>query len=330
MRHEGVVLHGTCAATPPAQTPPGPRVMTASSYAPPSAVNHVFTVDVEEYFQVNAFDGVIARSDWDAQRSRVAFGVDHLLDLLARHGVTGTFFVLGWIADRQPAVVRRIADAGHEVASHGWSHRRVTTLTRQGLHAELRDSKRLLEDVSGQQVLGFRAPSFSITPGFEWAFDLLLEEGYRYDSSLFAVRRPGYGYPGVSEYPHAIERPAGSIFELPLATVTWCGLRLPAAGGGYFRHFPYAFTRRAFRELTRRGIPGTFYIHPWELDPDQPRLRVPAATRMRHYGGLRHTSLRLSRLLSQFRFTSASRLLESMVSGPGEEPVARLPGTVPA
>ena len=302
------------------------------TYIAPAAVEHCFTVDVEEYFQVSAFDDVIARSDWDAQASRISIGVDHLLDLLARHGVTGTFFVLGWIADRRPAVVRRIVAAGHEIASHGWSHRRVTSLTPSELRSELRDSKRLLEDLSGQPVLGFRAPSFSITPGLEWAFDVLLEEGYRYDSSLFSVRRPGYGYPGVKEYPHAIVRTAGPLFELPLATMTWSGLRLPAAGGGYFRHFPYAFTERAFQQLTTRRIPGTFYIHPWELDPEQPRLRVSPTTRMRHYGGLRHTSLRLEQLLSQFRFTSASGLLRGMMPTHTEVqlPVARLPNTVPA
>lgn len=278
---------------------------------PPLQVEHLFTVDVEEYFQVSAFDHAVSRDDWGTLPSRVGTNIDLLLDLLARHAAAGTFFVLGWLAERHPRVVRKIADAGHEVASHGWSHRRVTALTPGEFRSEVRASKRVLEDVSGRPVVGFRAPNFSIVPGREWAFDVLLEEGYHYDSSLFPVRRPGYGYPQAPPRPHYLARPAGRILEFPLATVTWRWMRLPAAGGAYFRHFPYALTRHAFHQNSMSGDTGTFYIHSWEIDQDQPRISVPWITKLRHYRGLGLTQSRLDRLLSEFRFTSVERLLAS-------------------
>jgi polysaccharide deacetylase family protein (PEP-CTERM system associated) len=273
-----------------------------------SSVEHLFTVDVEEYFHVSAFDGAVARAAWCDLPSRVARNVDLLLDLLARHETSATFFVLGWIAERHPEVVRRIADCGHEIASHGWWHRRVMTLAPAEFRADVRSARAILEEVSGQRVTGYRAPSFSIVPGTEWAFDILLEEGYEYDSSLFPIRRPDYGYPAAAPCPHAIRRASGSLLELPLATVAWGGVRLPAAGGGYLRHFPYALTRQAFRQHDRRGEAGTFYIHPWEVDAEQPRVAAPWWTRVRHYRGLHETLPRLERLLSEFRFTSVARM----------------------
>ena len=243
--------------------------------------------------------------------SRVAGNVGCLLDLLARHNTVGTFFILGWIGERYPDVVRAIASAGHEVASHGWWHRRVTALTPEEFRSEVRSSKAALEDVVGKPVLGFRAPNFSIVPGKEWAFDVLLEEGYRYDSSLFPVRRPGYGYPNATPHPHCIRRPGGELLEFPLATAMWKGLRMPAAGGGYFRQLPYALTRAAFRQHGVQGIPGTFYIHTWEYDAEQPRLPVPWLTKLRHYRGLSVTLSRPDQLLSEFRFTSVARRLSA-------------------
>lgn len=281
------------------------RRMTETS----PAIPHIFTVDVEEYFQVGVFDGIVSRTQWDGMPSRVEASVETLLDLLARRGAVGTFFTLGWIADRRPQVVRRIAEAGHEIASHGWWHRRVNTLTVDEFRQDVRESKAILEDVAGSSVVGYRAPNFSITPGHEWAFDVLIEEGYRYDSSLFPIRRPGYGYPEAPPLPYLIYRPTGTLCELPLATTLLGGVRVPAAGGAYFRYFPYALTRRAFREHTEGGIPGLFYIHPWELDPNQPRLRAPLISRMRHYHGLQRTLPRLELLLEDFRFTSAARRL---------------------
>lgn len=269
-------------------------------------LRHHFTVDVEEYFQVSAFEAHVPRADWDHLPRRLAESVRRLLELLARAEVRGTFFVLGWIARRQPEVVREIAHAGHEIASHGWDHRRVTEQSAADFRDSVRRSRRELEDLTGDHVVGFRAPSFSIVPGYEWALDVLAEEGYRYDSSLFPVRRPGgkYGYPGGGRDPHWLVRPPGPLAELPPATLDVWGMRLPAGGGAYFRLFPYGLVQAALRDCERRGVPGTFYIHPWELDVGQPRFPVPWATRIRHYGGLGRTDGRLDRLLREFRFTT--------------------------
>lgn len=272
---------------------------------------HFFSVDVEEYFQANAFDTVASRDQWDAYPSRVVASTRLILELLERHHTTATFFCLGWVARRYPSLITSIAERGHEVASHGWWHRRVTTLTPGEFREDVRSSKRLLEDQTGRAVLGYRAPSFSIVPGREWALDILIEEGYAYDSSLFPIRRPGYGYPSGGTSPHIVVRPTGTLVEFPPATLTVAGVRVPAGGGGYFRQFPYAVTRRALREHVLRGETATFYIHPWELDPEQPRLSVSALTRFRHYRGLTETAPRLERLLGEFRFTSARSLLES-------------------
>lgn len=274
-------------------------------------VGHIFTVDVEEYFQVGAFERLVSREDWPSYPSRIERPIDELLGLLAKHGATGTFFTLGWIAERNPRIVRLVHDAGHEVASHGYWHRRVDTLTAREFRDDVRRSKDVIESICGVPVHGFRAPNFSLKPGGEWAFDVLIEEGYRYDSSLFPIRRPGYGYPNAPTVPHLIHRSVGSICELPLATTRWYGgVRVPAAGGAYLRHLPYSIIHRAFREHGESGIPATFYIHPWELDPGQPRMPVPLLTRIRHYGGLARTLPRLNRLLEEFRFTSAAQCLE--------------------
>jgi len=270
---------------------------------------HLFSVDVEEHFQVSAFDRVLPRSAWDSQPSRVERNTDLLLDLLARHGATATFFTLGWVADRCPQLVRRIVEAGHEIGSHTWWHRRISSLTPDQFREEIRSSKRVLEDAGGAAVHGFRAPSFSVRPGMEWVFDVLLEEGYRYDSSLFPIRRPDYGYPPAPPRPHQIQRQAGTMLELPLATTEWLGLRIPAAGGGYLRHLPPALMDRALREHEMRGIPAMLYIHPWEVDPEQPRLPVGFVTRFRHYRGLERTATRLERLLAAHRFVSVERWL---------------------
>jgi polysaccharide deacetylase family protein (PEP-CTERM system associated) len=267
-------------------------------------VKHFFTVDVEEYFQVNAFEDVVSRDSWPSFPSRVAQNVDRVLEYMDRFGVTGTFFTLGWVAKRHPRVVHRIAAAGHEIASHGWWHRKVTTMSIAEFRHDVRLARDVLQDITGQSVVGYRAPSFSIVPGREWAFDVLIEEGYLYDSSVFPVHRTDYGYATAPPIAHVIERPAGRLYEFPLATMLWNGVRIPAAGGGYFRHFPYNIIRRAFREHTDEGLPAVFYIHPWELDPEQPRLPVSLLTKMRHYGGLRATGERLERLLGEFQFTS--------------------------
>lgn len=274
---------------------------------------HFFTVDVEDYFQVGAFERLIPRSAWDAQPSRVERNVDALLQMLADAGNTkGTFFTLGWIADRYPDMVRRIARGGHEVASHGATHRRVNHMTPSEFREEIRSSKAVLEHLSGTTVHGFRAPNFSILPGFEWAFEVLLEEGYEYDSSRFPIRRPGYGSPNSPLYAHTVRCHAGNLMELPLTTLDFMGVRIPAAGGAYLRHFPYALVRNAFRERQRAGIPGVFYVHPWEIDPGQPRVAAPMLTRVRHYTGLAKTQPRMERLIREFRFSAIADSLPEL------------------
>ena len=265
---------------------------------------HFFTVDVEEYYQVSALEPYVPRGAWSAQESRVELGTDRLLQLMEAHDVRGTFFTLGLVAERHPALVRRVVSAGHEVASHGWDHRRVTDQAPGLFRTSVRRTKQLLEDLTGEPVTGYRAPSYSIVGGREWALDILLEEGYRYDSSLFPVRRWGSGYPAGGRDPHWLDRPAGRLLEFPPATLRRLGWNLPAGGGAYFRLLPYGLVRGALRDAGRRGVPATFYIHPWEVDPDQPRFAVPPLTRVRHYGGLARTASRLVRLLSEFRFGS--------------------------
>ena len=265
---------------------------------------HLFTIDVEEYFQVSALEPVVDRAAWESLPSRVQAPTRRLLEMLESTGSRSTCFVLGWIAERHPDLVGAIAAAGHEVASHGQDHRRVTHQTPEQFRESVRRSKRVLEDVIGSPVLGFRAPSFSIVPGLEWALEILVEEGYHYDSSLFPIRRNGYGYPGTTRGVHRLQTPAGPLVEVPPATIRLGGATLPAAGGGYFRLFPYDLVRAGLRDAARRGEPGTFYIHPWEIDPDQPRLQVPLTTRVRHYTGLARTEARLGRLMREFRFGS--------------------------
>jgi polysaccharide deacetylase family protein (PEP-CTERM system associated) len=270
---------------------------------------HHFTVDVEEYFQVSALSAVAPPESWDRHPSRVRESTLALADLLEEAGARATMFVLGCVAERQPELVKRLAAAGHEIASHGWAHRRVTSKTPEEFRLAVRRTREVLEDLTGQPVFGYRAPSFSIVPSHEWALDVLLEEGYRYDSSLFPVRRPGYGFPGGERYPHWLERASGRLGEVPPATFRVAGLNLPAGGGAYFRLLPYQLVDRAFRQAERRGQPATFYIHPWEIDPDQPRLDVGVLTRLRHYGGLRRTRERLRRLLSSYRFQPIAETL---------------------
>ena len=273
---------------------------------------HFFTVDVEEYFQVSALEPYVPPDRWDTLETRVEPCVDRLLDLLQRHDTRATFFTLGWIAERHPEMVQRIARLGHEIASHGWDHKRVTQLTPHQFRDSVKRAKTTLEQLSGTPVKGFRAPSFSIVPGLEWALDILLEEGYEYDSSLFPVARKGYGYASGGRFPHWLELTGGKLYEIPPTTLRRFGMNVPSAGGGYFRLLPYALTRGALLDAERRNRQGTFYIHPWEIDPDQPRFPVSRPTRLRHYGGLARTASRLDRLLSEFAFTSIAQTLDGI------------------
>ncbi len=283
------------------------------------SVPHHFTVDVEEFFQVSALESQVDRGSWDLIASRVEIGTRKLLELMADRNQRGTFFTLSWVAERAPDLVREIAALGHEVASHGTDHRKVTSLTRREFRESVHTSKAILEDLTGSAVYGYRAPSFSIVRGTEWALDVLVEEGYRYDSSLFPVRRPGYGFAGGRRDPYRLDTSAGPLDEIPPATVKLGPAVVPAGGGAYFRLLPYRLVSAALSAAERRGVPGTFYIHPWELDPGQPRLDVPFLTTVRHYGGLSKTAGRLNRLLSNFRFQPIATTLGLPLSGSAKE-----------
>ncbi|MEZ5561406.1 MAG: DUF3473 domain-containing protein [Gammaproteobacteria bacterium] len=277
--------------------------------SPPCA----FTVDVEDYFQVDAFSRVIDPSDWDGFGSRVVANTGRLLDLLDQHQVRGTFFVLGWIAARHPDLVRLIVARGHELASHGMSHQRIVTQTPAVFRQETRDSKRLLEDLGQVPVTGYRAATYSITRASLWALDVLKEEGFEYDSSIFPVRHDRYGIPDARTVPHRLTTPGGqTLVEYPLTAVDVLGLNIPMAGGGYFRLFPYGVTRWGLRRAQTQGRPVVFYLHPWEVDPEQPRIRNAALlSRFRHYLNLDRTLPRLDRLLSDFRFCTMRECLEA-------------------
>jgi len=268
-----------------------------------SMVVNAMTIDVEDYFQVSAFDDVVKRDEWDTRPSRVVSNTTRLLQIFDQYSIKGTFFVLGWVADRFPALVRDIAAGGHELASHGYGHRIVYSQTPDEFREDVRRAKGAIEDVSGQIVGGYRAPSFSITKNSLWALDVLVEEGYRYDASIFPIRHDRYGIPDAPRHRHVITRPAGTLTEAPGSTVRVLGSNLPVAGGGYFRILPYWWTRWGIARLNRTETqPAIFYLHPWEIDPDQPRLNVSRLSRFRHYRNLDKAEDRLKRLLTDFRF----------------------------
>jgi polysaccharide deacetylase family protein (PEP-CTERM system associated) len=288
---------------------PSIRFPTASMRSPEGIVN-AMTVDVEDYFQVSAFDSVLSRADWDRAESRVRRNTEHLLEMFAEHDVRATFFVLGWVAERFPGLVRTIVQHGHEIASHGYEHRLVYQQGVKAFREDLRRARFVLEAAAGAPVLGYRAPSYSITRDSMWALDVLVEEGFEYDASIYPVHHDRYGIPDAPRHIHRIERSAGSIWELPGSTVRWGTLNLPMGGGGYFRLLPYEWTRRGVRHLNAvENQPAIFYLHPWEIDPQQPRLRAPLVSRIRHYTNLAATAGRLNRLMSEFRFGTVTDVL---------------------
>ena len=276
-----------------------------------AGIANAMTVDVEDYFQVSAFDSAVRREDWASMPSRVVANTRRLLQLFDNHGVKATFFVLGWVAERFPSLVREIAAAGHELASHGHGHRLVYQQSPEEFRTDVRLAKALIEDAGGTQVSGYRAPSFSITAKSLWALDVLLDEGYTYDASIFPIRHDRYGIPDAPRHRHEIQRAGGVMYEAPGSTVRIGGMNLPVAGGGYFRLLPYAWTRWGIARLNSvERQPAIFYLHPWEIDPEQPRLNASALSRFRHYRNLDKTAPRLRRLLTDFRFTSVSSVLK--------------------
>jgi len=264
-----------------------------------SVVNGL-SVDVEEWFQVGAFERVTDPADWPLLDSRVEDQCARILDLFAEAGVKATWFTLGWVAERKPALVRRIHEAGHEVDSHGQAHERVFLLGEKAFAADLIRSRKALEDASGAAVTGYRAPSFSIDARTPWAFEVLGEQGYAYSSSVAPVVHDHYGW---REAPRFAFRPltGSALVEIPVTTAEWAGRRMAAGGGGFFRVLPYGFTRAAIRQVNALGHPAAFYFHPWEIDPDQPRVpRAPLRSRLRHYTGLAGMADKLARLAREF------------------------------
>jgi polysaccharide deacetylase family protein (PEP-CTERM system associated) len=275
----------------------------------PVQLVNALTVDVEDYFQVWAFSRHVDRNAWDSMECRVERNVERLLALFERRGTRATFFTLGWMAERYPAMVRAIVRAGHELASHGSAHRLASEQSRAEFAEDVAGARRQLEDVAGVEVRGYRAPSFSIGHGNLWAFDCLAEAGYRYSSSVYPVQHDHYGMPDAPRFAH---RRANGLLELPITTTRVLSRNLPAGGGGFFRLLPYRASRWAIERVNRVDRqPAIFYCHPWEFDPQQPRIRgVGAKTRFRHYLNLDRTESRLDRLLSDFRWDRIDRVFE--------------------
>jgi polysaccharide deacetylase family protein (PEP-CTERM system associated) len=271
---------------------------------------NALTVDVEDYFHVAALANDVPRANWEAMECRVERNTHLLLDLFDEKNVKGTFFVLGWVARRYPGLVRQIHGRGHEVACHGWEHALVFRQSPDEFRVETRDSKALLEDIIGCPVQGYRASTYSITLDSLWALDILAESGFLYDSSIFPIRHDVYGIPEATTSPGPIIGPAGGrIIEFPMSTAHFAGKRIPVSGGGYFRILPYFITKAGLSQLNGRGNPFVFYLHPWEVDPGQPRVKTNLKSRFRHYTNLTKTEVRLRRLVDDFAFAPMRTVL---------------------
>jgi polysaccharide deacetylase family protein (PEP-CTERM system associated) len=282
---------------------------------------HVISFDVEEHFQVAAFWSVARRREWDQLASRVEHNTMKIADLLSEHSTKATFFVLGWVAERHPDLVKDLAYQGHEIASHGYGHELIHTQTSIQFREDVRRSKRILEDLIGRSVAGYRAPSFSITPQTKWAIPVLIEEGYRYDSSIYDRFRSSQGCRETRTGAYQLKTHAGTIFEVPPSTMSACGFQLPVAGGGYFRLFPYAASRMFLKSLEKQGSQLVMYLHPWELDPEQPRMDGPVLSKVRHYLNLGRTEQRLRWLLRDFSFAPINEVIcpiRDIFDGQGE------------
>jgi polysaccharide deacetylase family protein (PEP-CTERM system associated) len=272
---------------------------------------NAFSVDVEDYFHVTAF--ARPHAAWDTFPSRVEANTERVLDLLRDSHFTATFFVLGWVAEHFPQLVRRIAAEGHEVACHSHLHRKIYELSQDEFRSDTLRAKNYIEDACGQAVRGYRAPSFSIRKDSSWALGILAELGFAYDSSIFPVVHPDYGVPLAPRAPFRVNTSSGSIVEFPMTTLDWHGFRSPVGGGAYLRFLPYAFTRWSIKFINQQeGTPASVYIHPWELDPDQPRIANGATSKLRHYTGLSKATKKVRSLLEDFRFCSMKQILDHL------------------
>ena len=284
-------------------------------------ITNALTIDVEDYFQVSAFAPYIARHEWDHRECRVERNVDRILALLDGRGTQATFFTLGWVAERYPALVRRIVAQGHELASHGYGHERASELSEAAFFDDVDRAKKLLEDLSGRAVQGYRAPSFSIGAGNLWAFDTLARAGYRYSSSIYPIRHDHYGMPDAPRFAHRV---SSGLLEVPCTTLRMGGRNLPSSGGGYFRLLPYAMSRWMLRRVNAQDREAAvFYFHPWEIDHEQPRIAgIDARTRFRHYLNLGRMEHRLARLLADFRWGRMDHLFLAPQAARAPQPQA--------
>jgi polysaccharide deacetylase family protein (PEP-CTERM system associated) len=280
---------------------------------PTNPIRNALTIDVEDYFHVSAFAGQIGPSDWGRFESRVERNTQRLLDILDEHECKATFFVLGWVAEKYSPLVREIAARGHEVACHGYSHQLIYEQTPEVFQRETRHAKALLEDIVQAPVYGYRAASFSITSRSKWAFEVLAELGFVYDSSVFPIHHDRYGLPDTCHHPHRLTLSGHrTLVEFPLSTVGFSTYRFPVGGGGYFRLYPYQLTRWLLGSINRRGEPFVFYLHPWEIDPGQPRVCVGRLSTFRHYTNLATCEARFKRLLTEFSLTTMKGVLQEL------------------
>ncbi len=279
-----------------------------------SAITNALTIDVEDYFQVSAFSPYIARSEWNSRECHVERNIGRILELLDSRDVKATFFTLGWIAERYPGMVRGIVQAGHELASHGYGHERANGQSRDAFHSDIQLAKFILEDVSGREVLGYRAPSFSIDERNPWAFDVLLRAGYRYSSSIYPIAHDHYGMPKAPRF--AFEARPG-LMEIPITTLRLFGRNFPSSGGGYFRLLPYGLSRWMFERVNAvDSEPCVFYFHPWEIDPGQPRVAgISPKTRFRHYVNISRMEARIKHLLDDFHWGRMDKLFLGKSNG---------------
>jgi polysaccharide deacetylase family protein (PEP-CTERM system associated) len=290
-------------------------------------IRNALTVDVEDYFQVTAFQRIVERRHWGDYPSRVEANTQRLLELLARHDVRATFFILGWVARRFPRLVRAIGSVHHEIGCHGYWHRLIYQQTPEEFREDIREARLAIEDAGGVSVTAYRAPTWSITRQVLWALDILGEEGFEIDSSIFPIHHDRYGISDAKRFPHVIETKANRLREFPPSVVRWMGLNWPVSGGGYFRLYPLSWTCRAIKTINeKQGQPFLFYLHPWELDPEQPRLKAPWRTRWRHYVGLKSTERKLDQLLSTFPFGTLTEAWPDSANGTASAAVRGVPG----
>ncbi len=266
-------------------------------------MKNALTIDLEDYYHVSAFQEYVPAAEWGSRTSRVERNTARTLELLNKAGCQATFFVLGWVTDKFPTLIREISDLGHEIACHSYRHRRVHEMTPEEFREDTRRAKQLLEDACGRAVQGYRAPSFSIRHDSLWAFEILAELGFTYDSSIFPVRHPNYGMPEAPRFPFLVHTANGPLVEFPMSTLEWDGKRSPLGGGAYLRILPYGYTRWGIRFINEQEKHTVcVYVHPWELDPEQPRMAGSLTARLRHYVGLRGTKRKLQNLLRDFEF----------------------------